>query len=91
MDGGRTLFMSGPRGRYLAFGRSDVRADVYVGISPIGFFVFPSKVWETFPERTMFFPIVCLAGKRGFAHSNRHDYLNYLEAWKLIRSPRLVR
>jgi hypothetical protein len=38
------------RGRYLAFGRSDVRADFYVGISPIGFFIFPSTVWKTFPE-----------------------------------------
>jgi hypothetical protein len=79
------------RGRYLAFGRSDARADFYVGVSPIGFFIFPSEVWKTFPERTSFAPIACPAGKRGFTHSNRHDYLNYLEAWKLIRSPRLVR
>jgi hypothetical protein len=73
------------RGRYLAFGRSDVPADFYVGISPIGFFIFPSKVWKTFPERTSFSPIPCPIGQRGFNHSHRHDYLNYLEAWKLLR------
>jgi hypothetical protein len=78
------------RGRYLAFGRSEVGADFYVGISPIGFFIFPSKVWKTFPERTMFSPIACPIGKRGFAHSNRHDYLKYLEAWKLLGRPRQV-
>jgi hypothetical protein len=76
------------RGRYLAFGRSDVRADVYVGISPIGFFIFPSTVWKTFPERTTFSPIPCPIGQRGFTHSGRHDYLNYLEAWKLLGRPR---
>ena len=73
------------KGRYLAFGRSDVRADFYVGISPIGFFIFPSKVWKTFPERTVFSPTPCPIGQRGFTHSGRHDYLNYLEAWKLLR------
>jgi len=72
------------RGRYLAFGRSDVPADFYVGISPIGFFIFPSKVWKTFPERTMFSPIPCPIGQPGFTRSHRHDYLNYLEAWKLL-------
>jgi len=72
------------RGRYLAFGRSDVPADFYVGISPIGFFIFPSKIWKTFPERTTFSPIPCPIGHPGFARSQRHDYLNYLEAWKLL-------
>jgi Sigma-70, region 4 len=72
------------RGRYLAFSRSDDRADFYVGISPIGFFIFPSKVWKTFPERTAFSPTPCPIGQRGFDHSHRHDYLNYLEAWKLL-------
>jgi hypothetical protein len=75
------------RGRYLAFGRSEVGADFYVGISPIGFFIFPSKVWKTFPERTMFSPTPCPIGKPGFARSNRHDYLKYLEAWKLLGRP----
>jgi hypothetical protein len=72
------------RGRYLAFSRSDVPADFYVGISPIGFFIFPSKVWKTFPERTSFSPIPCPIGQRGFNRSHRHDYLNYLDAWKLL-------
>jgi hypothetical protein len=72
------------KGRYLVFGRSDIRADFYVGISPIGFFVFPSKVWKTLPEKTSFSPIPCPVGHRGFTHSHRHDYLNYLEAWKLL-------
>ena len=72
------------RGRYLAFGRSDVPADFYVGISPIGFFIFPSKVWKTFPERTSFSSIPCPIGQSGFTHSHRHDYLSYLEAWKLL-------
>ena len=71
-------------GRYLAFSRSVVRADFHVGISPIGFFIFPSKVWKTFPERTMFSPIPRPGGQRGFNRSHRHDYLNYLEAWKLL-------
>jgi hypothetical protein len=75
------------RGRYLAFSRSDVRADFYVGISPIGFFIFPSKAWKTFPERTSFSPIPCPNGKPGFTHSHRHDYLKYLEAWKLLGRP----
>lgn len=72
------------RGRYLAFGRSDVPADFYVGIAPIGFFIFPSTVWKTFPKRTMFSPTPCPSGQRGFTHSGRHDYMNYLEAWKLL-------
>jgi hypothetical protein len=75
------------RGRYFTFRRSDARADFYVGISPIGFFIFPSKVWKTFPERTAFSPIPCPSGQRGFTHSGRHDYLNYLEAWKLLGRP----
>ena len=70
--------------RYLLFRRSDVPADFYVGISPIGFFIFPSKVWKTFPERTSFSPIPCPMGRRGATHPHRHDYLNYLEAWKLL-------
>lgn len=72
------------RGRYLAFGRSDVSADFYVGISPIGFFIFPSKVWKTFPQRTSFAPTPCPIVQRGFTHSGRHDYMNYLEAWKFL-------
>jgi hypothetical protein len=70
--------------RYLLFRRSVVRADFHVGISPIGFFIFPTKVWKTFPEATSFSPIPCAIGQRGFTHSHRHDYLNYLEAWKLL-------
>ena len=70
--------------RYLAFRRSVVPADFYVGISPIGFFIFPAKVWRTFPEGTWFSPIPCPSGQPGFNHSDRHDYLNYLEAWKLL-------
>jgi hypothetical protein len=73
------------RGRYLAFGRSGVPADFYLGISPIGFFIFPSTLWNTFPERTMFSPTPCPMGKPGFTRSHRHDYLKYLEAWKLLR------
>jgi hypothetical protein len=72
------------KGRYLSFGRSDVPADFYVGISSIGFFIFPSKIWKTFPERTTFSVIPCSIGKPGFTHSHRHDYLKYLEAWKLL-------
>jgi biotin operon repressor len=70
--------------RYLVFRRSVVRADFHVGISPIGFFIFPSKVWKTFPEGTSFSPIPCPIGRRGATRSQRHDYLNYLEAWKLL-------
>jgi hypothetical protein len=70
--------------RYLAFERSDVPADFYVGISPIGFFIFPSKIWKTFPERTSFAPTPCPIVQRGFTHSGRHDYMNYLEAWKFL-------
>lgn len=72
------------KGRYFVFKRSVVRADFYVGISPIGFFIFPAKVWKTIPEHTSFSPIPCTSGQRGFTHSHRHDYLNYLEAWKLL-------
>jgi predicted XRE-type DNA-binding protein len=72
------------RGRYFVFKRSVVRADFHVGISPVGYFVFPAKVWKTFPEGTEFSPIPCTSGQRGFTHSHRHDYLNYLEAWKLL-------
>jgi hypothetical protein len=79
------VYMQTKRG-YLAFGRSAVPADFYVGISPIGFFIFPLKVWKTFPLRTMFSPTPCPMGKRGFIHSHRHDYLNYLEAWKLLET-----
>jgi hypothetical protein len=70
--------------RYLVFRRSVVRADFHVGISPLGFFIFPAKVWKTFPEGTSFSPIPCAIRQRGFTHSHRHDYLNYLEAWKLL-------
>jgi len=83
----RIVYMS-TRGRYLTFGRSDVRADFYVAISPIGFFIFPSTAWKTFPERTVFSPIPCSIGQPGFTHSGRHDYLKYLEAWKLLGRPR---
>jgi hypothetical protein len=72
------------KGRYFAFRRSVVRADFQVGISPIGFFIFPARVWKTFPEGTEFSPIPCTSGQRGFAYALRHDYLNYLEAWKLL-------
>jgi hypothetical protein len=72
------------RGRYFVLKRSVVRADFYVGISPIGFFIFPAKVWKTFPVGTEFSPIPCSTGQRGFTRSHRHDYLNYLEAWKLL-------
>jgi hypothetical protein len=75
------------RDRYLVFRRSVVRADFHLGVSPIGFFIFPSKVWKTFPEATEFSPIPCPIGQRGFTHSDRHDYLNYLEAWKLLGRP----
>jgi hypothetical protein len=76
------------RDRYLVFRRSVVRADFHLGISPIGFFIFPAKVWKTFPEATSFSPIPCPIGQPGFTHSQHHDYLNYLEAWKLLRLPR---
>ena len=36
------------RGRYLAFARSDIRADFYVGISPIGFFIFHQRYGRHF-------------------------------------------
>jgi hypothetical protein len=73
--------------RYLVFRRSVVRADFHLGVSPIGFFIFPAKVWKTFPEGTSFSPIPSLIGHRGVTHSDRHDYLNYLEAWKLLGRP----
>ena len=73
--------------RYLVFRRSVVRADFHLGVSPIGFFIFPAKVWKTFPEGTSFSPIPFPIGHRGVTHSNRHDYLNYLEAWKLLGRP----
>ncbi len=76
------------RGRYLGFRRFVCRADFHVGISTIGFFIFPSKVWKTFPARTAFSPIPCMRGQPGFAGSDRHDYLKYLEAWKLLRRRR---
>jgi biotin operon repressor len=72
------------RGRYLIFKRSVVRADFQVCISPIGFFIFPSKVWKTFPKGTSFSPNPSTGGRCGLAYSQRHDYLNYLEAWKLL-------
>src|SRR5215471_15718200 len=46
----RIVYMS-TTGPYLTFRRSDVPADFYVGISPIGFFIFPSTVWKTFPDK----------------------------------------
>jgi hypothetical protein len=73
--------------RYLVFRRSVVRADFHLGVSPIGFFIFPAKVWKTFPAGTSFSPIPSSIGHRGVAHSHRHDYLNYLEAWKLLGRP----
>jgi len=81
----RIVYVS-TKGRYLAFKRSAVRADFYVGISPIGFFIFPAKVWKTFPTATAFSPVPCPISQRGFTSSNRHDYLNYLEAWKLLKA-----
>jgi hypothetical protein len=62
------------RGHYLAFRRSVVHADFQVGISPIGFFIFPSKVWKTFPEGTLFSRTPCTKGQPGFSRSRRHDY-----------------
>ena len=76
------------RDRYLVFRSSFARADFHLGVSPIGFFVFPAKVWKTFPEATSFSPIPSPIGRRGSARSQRHDYLNYLEAWKLLRGAR---
>jgi Sigma-70, region 4 len=76
-----------PKGRYLVFKRSPTRVnreDFHIGISPIGFFVFPAAVWKTFPGATAFSPAPCASGQRGFTHSGRHDYLSYLEAWKLL-------
>jgi hypothetical protein len=81
------VYMRTKRG-YLVFRRSTVPADFYVGISPIGFFIFPSKIWKTFPQGTMFSPTPCPMGKPGVGHSHRHDYLNYLEAWKLLGTQR---
>jgi hypothetical protein len=83
-DGGRTSVYISTKGRYLALKRSMVRADFHVGISQIGFFIFPAKVWKTIPEATSFSPVPCPIGHRGFSRSHRHDYLNYLEAWKLL-------
>jgi hypothetical protein len=73
------------KGRYLAFTRSDAPANFHVGISPIGFFIFPTNVWRTFPPKTAFAPIPCRSGP-GFTRSCRHDYLDYLEAWKLLKA-----
>ena len=73
------------RGRYLALKRASVRADFCVRISPIGFFVFPSKVWKTLPKATEFSPNGS-GGKRGVTNRARHDYLNYFEAWKLLKA-----
>ena len=73
------------RHRYLVFRRSVVCSDFHLGVSPIGVFIYPAKAWKTFPERTSFSPIPNPVGRRG---PQRHDYLNYLEAWKLLRGAR---
>jgi hypothetical protein len=77
-----------PWGRYLAMTRSVHRADFFVGISPIGFFVFPSKIFRTFPKRTAFSPTPCPTTQKGATGFFRHDYLNYLEAWESLRRRR---
>jgi hypothetical protein len=80
----RILFIRHAYSHYLKLRRPATHADFYVAISPIGFFIFPSKVWGTFPAVTTFSPDPCANG-RGATHSRRHDYLNYLEAWELLK------
>jgi hypothetical protein len=79
----RIVYSNKMRSRYLRLKRSEAHADFYLAISPIGFFIFPSKVWRTFPATTAFspYPSTSHVGLR----SNRHDYLDYLEAWKLLK------
>jgi len=73
------------RGRYFAFTRSDAPADFHIGISPLGFFVVPLKEWKTFPKKTAFAPTACTGGP-GFTLSCRHNYLDFLEAWKPMKA-----
>jgi hypothetical protein len=80
----RIVYINKTRSHYLRLKRSATHADFYMAISPIGFFIFPSKVWRTFPAGTAFSSDRCTSG-RGFVRSNRHDYLDYLEAWKLMK------
>jgi hypothetical protein len=69
---------------YLRLRRLEAHADFYLSISPIGFFIFPSKVWRTFPARTAFSRDPSTSDG-GAVRSRRHDYLDYLEAWKLLK------
>jgi len=80
----RIVYTSRTRSGYLRVRRTEAHADFYLSISPIGFFIFPSKVWRTFPAGTAFSSDLCTSG-RGFVRSHRHDYLDYLEAWKLLK------
>jgi hypothetical protein len=70
---------------YLRLRRIKRQADFYIGISVIGFFVFPAEVWETFPAMTTFSFQSPRSAKPG-ADSFRHDYRDYLEAWDLLKA-----
>jgi hypothetical protein len=78
-----TVYMK-TRGRYLAFSRSDVPADFYVGISPIGFFIFHQRYGRHFRSERRSPRSLARLVNCGFNHSHRYHYLKYLEAWKLL-------
>jgi hypothetical protein len=80
----RIVYVNKTRSRYLTLKRFEAHADFYLAISPIGFFIFPSKVWRTFPAKTAFSPDLSTS-RGGAVRSHRHDYLDYLEAWKLLK------
>jgi hypothetical protein len=77
----RILYINKTRSRYLRFRRPVTEADFYLGVSPIGFFIFPLNVCRTFPARTAFSP----DPSKSHVRSDRHGYLDYLEAWKLLK------
>jgi hypothetical protein len=80
----RIVYTSWTRPGYLRLQSVEAHADFYLSISPIGFFIFPSKVWRTFPANTAF-SAEPSTSDGGAVRSRRHDYLDYLEAWKLLK------
>jgi hypothetical protein len=80
----RIVYTSWTRPGYLRLQRVEAHADFYLSISPIGFFIFPSRVWRTFPAKTAFSKDPSTSDG-GAVRSRRHDYLDYLEAWKLLK------
>jgi hypothetical protein len=80
----RIVYTNWTRSGYLRVKRFEAHADFYLSISPVGFFIFPSKVWRTFPASTAFSSDPSTSDG-GVVRSSRHDYLDYLEAWKLLK------